>query len=94
VAASDAIPAQSRTVQQALYSSETLFLFLLRISDWFPQISFAFFAYPALIMAYLGQGAQLITNGEVVIQNVFYATIPGGAGSGMYWFVLFIHRTT
>ena len=40
-------------------------------------------------MAYLGQGAQMITNGEVVIQNVFYATIPGGAGSGMYWFVCF-----
>jgi K+ transporter len=37
-------------------------------------------------MAYLGQGAQLITNGDAVIQNVFYATIPGGAGSAMYWY--------
>lgn len=37
-------------------------------------------------MAYLGQGAQLITNGDVVIANVFYSTIPGGAGSGMYWY--------
>lgn len=43
--------------------------------------------YPALIMAYLGQGAQLIVNGENVISNVFYATIPGGAGKPLYWSV-------
>jgi KUP system potassium uptake protein len=38
-------------------------------------------------MAYLGQGAQLIVNGENVISNVFYATIPGGAGKPLYWSV-------
>jgi KUP system potassium uptake protein len=38
-------------------------------------------------MAYLGQGAQLITNGDVVVLNIFFASIPGGAGSGTYWFV-------
>jgi KUP system potassium uptake protein len=49
------------------------------------QLSFACFTYPALVMAYLGQGARLIKDGENVIQNVFYASIPGGAGKPLYW---------
>ncbi|KAG7440895.1 potassium transporter [Guyanagaster necrorhizus] len=49
------------------------------------QISFACFVYPALLLAYLGQGAALITDGEQVIQNVFYRSIPGGLNGPLFW---------
>jgi KUP system potassium uptake protein len=51
------------------------------------QLSFGCFVYRSLILAYLGQGAQLIVNGETVIQNVFYASIPGGTGKPLWWSV-------
>lgn len=38
-----------------------------------------------LVLAYLGQGAQLIVNGDVVITSVFYQSIPGTTGSPLYW---------
>ena len=38
-----------------------------------------------LVLAYLGQGAKLITEGDKVIANIFYSTIPGGAGGPLYW---------
>lgn len=44
--------------------------------------------YPSLLLAYLGQGAALITNGEQVIQNVFYRSIPGGLNGPLFWSVL------
>ncbi|SJL07638.1 uncharacterized protein ARMOST_10988 [Armillaria ostoyae] len=49
------------------------------------QISFGCFVYPSLLLAYLGQGAALITNGDQVIQNVFYQSIPGGLNSPLFW---------
>lgn len=45
--------------------------------------------YPALVLAYLGQGARLIADGEAVFNNVFYQTIPGPTGGGLYW-IMFI----
>ena len=49
------------------------------------QLSFALYVYPCLILAYLGQGAQLIVAGDEVIANVFYLTIPGGTNGPLYW---------
>ncbi len=37
------------------------------------------------MFAYFGQGAKLISNGEVVIQNPFYLSIPGGSNGGLWW---------
>jgi KUP system potassium uptake protein len=46
------------------------------------------FVYPALCLAYLGQGARLIVDGENVMSNIFYQTIPGPTGGHIYWLVL------
>ncbi|PBK97534.1 potassium transporter [Armillaria gallica] len=53
------------------------------------QISFGCFVYPSLLLAYLGQGAALITDGDQVIQNVFYRSIPGGLNGPLFW-IMFI----
>jgi KUP system potassium uptake protein len=37
------------------------------------------------VLAYLGQGARLIADGEEVFSNVFYKTIPGPTGGPLYW---------
>jgi K+ transporter len=49
------------------------------------RISFVTLVYPALIFAYLGQGARLIADGANVISNPFYLTIPGGENSPLWW---------
>ncbi|RDB17948.1 High affinity potassium transporter [Hypsizygus marmoreus] len=51
------------------------------------QLSFACFTYPALVLAYLGQGARLIHDGDSVISNVFYNTIPGPRNGALFWIV-------
>jgi KUP system potassium uptake protein len=43
--------------------------------------------YPALILAYLGQGARLIVDGDTVITNVFYTSIPGKANGPLFWII-------
>ncbi|KAJ3545437.1 hypothetical protein NM688_g5626 [Phlebia brevispora] len=53
------------------------------------QISFTCFVYPSLILAYLGQGARLITDGENVLSNIFYQTIPGKHQGPLFW-VLYV----
>lgn len=52
------------------------------------QISFCFLVYPSLVLAYLGQGAALISNGEYVLSNIFYNSIPGPQGGALYWCAL------
>jgi KUP system potassium uptake protein len=49
------------------------------------QISFTLVTYPALLLAYLGQGARLIVDGEAVLSNVFYDTIPGPHNGALFW---------
>lgn len=49
------------------------------------RLSFACLVYPCLILAYLGQGAALITDGVNVLPNVFFSSIPGGTGSPFWW---------
>ena len=51
------------------------------------RISFIGLVYPSLLLAYMGQGAQLIVRGEEVISNVFFQTIPGPANGGLFWIV-------
>jgi KUP system potassium uptake protein len=50
------------------------------------QWTFSLVVYPSLVIAYLGQAAALENHPEW-ISNTFYNTIPGGTGSGIYWFV-------
>ncbi|KAG6853925.1 hypothetical protein C0991_012415 [Blastosporella zonata] len=45
------------------------------------------FVLPSLILAYLGQGARLIVDGDAVISNVFYQTIPGPKNGPLFWIV-------
>ena len=53
----------------------------------YSQLSFTCVVYPAIILAYLGQGARLVVDGENVLSNVFYQTIPGPTGGALYWYV-------
>lgn len=41
--------------------------------------------YPALVLAYLGQGARLIVDKEVVLAQVFYNSIPGPVNGPLFW---------
>ncbi|KAF8627441.1 hypothetical protein AX17_006255 [Amanita inopinata Kibby_2008] len=54
------------------------------------QLSFSFFVYPSLVIAYLGQGARLISDGEAVFSNVFYNTIPGPKNGPLFWIVFIL----
>ena len=49
------------------------------------QISFTCFVYPSLVLAYLGQGARLISDGEAILPNIFYNSIPGPSKGGLFW---------
>ncbi|EGG09512.1 uncharacterized protein MELLADRAFT_104243 [Melampsora larici-populina 98AG31] len=71
----------------AITGVEALFANLGQFSKGAIRLSFLAWIYPALILAYLGQGAQLITNGDHVITNIFYQSIPGGSGGGLWWIV-------
>ncbi|KIY45499.1 potassium transporter [Fistulina hepatica ATCC 64428] len=51
------------------------------------QLSFVGFVYPSLVLAYLGQGARLIVDGEAALSNIFYQTIPGKANGPLWWHV-------
>jgi hypothetical protein len=51
------------------------------------RLSFITTVYPALILAYLGQGARLIVDGDTVITNVFYTSIPGKANGPLFWII-------
>ena len=48
-------------------------------------MAFGGFVYPCLILAYLGQGARLIQDGDAVLENVFYLTIPGKSNGPLFW---------
>ncbi|VDB98094.1 unnamed protein product [Peniophora sp. CBMAI 1063] len=69
----------------AVTGCEALFANLGQFNALSIQISFAGFVYPALVLAYLGQGAKLIVDGDNIIQNVFYTSVPGGSDSPMFW---------
>ncbi|OAV89538.1 hypothetical protein, variant [Puccinia triticina 1-1 BBBD Race 1] len=64
---------------------EALFANLGQFSKGAIRLSFLSAVYPALILAYLGQGAVLITQGPEVVTNIFYRSIPGGQGGALWW---------
>lgn len=70
----------------AITGCEAMFANLGQFNKAAIRIGFGMYAYPMLILAYLGQGAKLI-NDASVINNVFYLTIPGKTGGALYWIV-------
>jgi KUP system potassium uptake protein len=71
----------------ALTGCEAMFANLGHFNSLSIQISFSTFVYPALVLAYLGQGARLIVDKEAVFSNIFYQTIPGPTNGPLYWLV-------
>ncbi|KAJ1300716.1 hypothetical protein OPQ81_002360 [Rhizoctonia solani] len=69
----------------AVTGCEALFANLGQFNATSIRLSFLCLTYPALVLAYLGQGARLITDGEDVFSNIFYKTIPGPTGGPLYW---------
>ncbi|KAH9055386.1 potassium transporter [Lactarius vividus] len=74
----------------AVTGCEALFANLGQFNMISIQISFTSLVYPSLVLAYLGQGARLIVDGEDVISNIFYRTIPGKHNGPLFW-VLFTY---
>ncbi|PSR72216.1 hypothetical protein PHLCEN_2v11923 [Hermanssonia centrifuga] len=72
----------------AITGCEALFANLGQFNMASIQLSFASFVYPSLVLAYLGQGARLIVDGEAVLSNIFYSTIPGRPEGPLFWSVI------
>ncbi|KAJ7069610.1 potassium transporter-domain-containing protein [Mycena amicta] len=71
----------------AITGCEAVFANLGQFNALSIRMSFTGFVYPSLVLAYLGQGARLITDGDAVISNIFYNTIPGPRNGGLFWIV-------
>ncbi|KAF8521952.1 potassium transporter-domain-containing protein [Hysterangium stoloniferum] len=71
----------------AVTGCEALFANLGQFNKLSIQLSFTFITYPVLLLAYLGQGARLIVDGEDVLSNVFYNTIPGSTKGPLFWII-------
>ncbi|KAF7348337.1 hypothetical protein MSAN_01787700 [Mycena sanguinolenta] len=71
----------------AVTGCEAIFANLGQFNAWSIRISFSGFVYPSLVLAYLGQGARLIRDGDAVMSNIFYDTIPGPANGPLFWIV-------
>lgn len=69
----------------AVTGCEAIFANLGQFNMTSIQLSFSCFVYPCLVLAYLGQGARLITDGQSVFSNIFYQTIPGSSGGPLFW---------
>ncbi|KAG8951578.1 hypothetical protein FRC04_005865 [Tulasnella sp. 424] len=69
----------------AVTGCEAVFANLGQFNKASIRLGFSCFVYPMLVLAYLGQGARLIADGDAVMSNIFYATIPGPVGGGLYW---------
>ncbi|KAH8984778.1 potassium transporter [Lactarius hatsudake] len=74
----------------AITGCEALFANLGQFNMISIQISFVTLVYPSLVLAYLGQGSRLIVDGENVISNVFYRTIPGEHNGPLFW-ILYVY---
>lgn len=70
----------------AVTGCEALFANLGQFNMQSIQISFTCFVYPCLILQYLGQGARLIVDGEHILTNIFYNSIPGRPNGPLFWY--------
>ncbi|KDR82452.1 hypothetical protein GALMADRAFT_237778 [Galerina marginata CBS 339.88] len=73
----------------AVTGCEAMFANLGQFNAASIRMSFCTFVYPGLVLAYLGQGARLIHDGEPVLANVFYNTIPGPVNGPLFW-IMFV----
>ncbi|KAJ7451614.1 potassium transporter [Mycena latifolia] len=71
----------------AVTGCEAIFANLGQFNAMSIRMSFAGFVYPSLVLAYLGQGARLIKDGDAVFDNIFYSTIPGEHNGPLFWIV-------
>ncbi|PWN53614.1 potassium transporter [Violaceomyces palustris] len=69
----------------AITGCEAFFANLGSFSRNSMRLPIFFLVYPSLMLAYLGQGAKLCEDPATVVANVFYLSIPGGAGGAVYW---------
>lgn len=74
----------------AITGCEALFANLGQFNMLSIQISFSTMVYPSLVLAYLGQGARLVVDGENVLPNLFYLTIPGRHNGPLFW-ILYVY---
>ncbi|KAJ7600944.1 potassium transporter [Mycena floridula] len=74
----------------AVTGCEAIFANLGQFNAMSIRLSFGCFVYPSLIIAYLGQGARLIVDGEEVLSNIFYHTIPGPVNGPLFWIVFVV----
>ncbi|CAG8565674.1 6782_t:CDS:2 [Diversispora eburnea] len=72
----------------AITGVEALFADLGHFNRISIQVSFAFFAFPSLTLAYLGQGARLVLD-PAVSENTFWLTLPSTDGP-IYWIVFIL----
>ncbi|RMI94336.1 potassium transporter-domain-containing protein [Yarrowia lipolytica] len=70
----------------ALTGAEAMFADVGHFSPNAIRIAVITCVYPPLFMAYFGQGAALLVDPSIM-PNVFYLSIPGGIGGGLYWFM-------
>ncbi|GLB38222.1 putative K+ potassium transporter [Lyophyllum shimeji] len=73
----------------AITGCEAIFANLGQFNQLSIQLSFTTLVYPSLVLAYLGQGARLVHDGNAVISSVFYKTIPGRTDGPLFW-IMFI----
>lgn len=70
----------------ALTGAEAMFADVGHFSPNAIRLAVITCVYPPLFMAYFGQGAALLVDPSIM-PNVFYLSIPGGIGGGLYWFM-------
>jgi KUP system potassium uptake protein len=71
----------------AITGSEALYADLGHFNRISIQLSFPFIVYPALVLAYLGQGARLVKDSQL-ISSTFYNTVP--QNPSIYWIVFIL----
>lgn len=69
----------------AITGVEALFANLGQFSKNSIRLAFIAYVFPCLVLAYLGQGSKLISDGAEVLPNIFFRSIPGGVGRPYWW---------
>jgi len=70
----------------AITGCEAMFAGVGHFSKGAMRLAFITWVYPCLILSYLGQGARLISDGDLIIELIFYRSMKL-LGEGVYWIV-------